>query len=51
MGEGPIPDNLYDYDYNHEGLDHSVRGAKISLRLQNLKNDWINSDVNESEIN
>ena len=24
--EGPIPENLYDYDYNNEGLDHSVRG-------------------------
>ena len=24
--EGPIPENLYDYDYNDEGVDHSVRG-------------------------
>ena len=24
--EGPVPDNLYDYDYNDEGLDTSVRG-------------------------
>ena len=24
--EGSIPENLYDYDYNNEGLDHSVRG-------------------------
>ena len=24
--EGPIPDNLYDYDYNNEGLDHCVCG-------------------------
>ena len=24
--ERPIPANLYDYDYNNEGLDHSVRG-------------------------
>ena len=24
--EGPVPDNLHDYDYNDEGLDHSVRG-------------------------
>ena len=23
---GSVPDNLYDYDYNDEGLDHSVRG-------------------------
>ena len=27
--EGPIPDNLYDFDYNDEGLDHSVRGLEI----------------------
>ena len=28
--EGPIPDNLYDYDYNNEGrLDHSVRGVEL----------------------
>ena len=24
--QGPVPDNLFDYDYNDEGLDHSVRG-------------------------
>ena len=24
--QGPIPDNLYDYDYNDVGLDYSVRG-------------------------
>ena len=24
--QGPVPDNLYDYDYNDEGLDYSVRG-------------------------
>ena len=22
--QGPVPDNLYDHDYNDEGLDHSV---------------------------
>ena len=22
-----MPDNLYDYDYNDEGLDESVRGS------------------------
>ena len=27
--EGPVPDNIYDYEYNDEGLDHSVRGAEI----------------------
>ena len=25
--QGPVPDNLYDYDYNDEGLDDSVCGA------------------------
>ena len=24
--QGPVPDNLYDYDYNDEGLDYSVSG-------------------------
>ena len=24
--DGSIPDNVFDYDYNDEGLDHSVRG-------------------------
>ena len=24
--EGPVPDNLYNYDYNNEVLDHSVCG-------------------------
>ena len=24
--EGPVPENLYDYDYNSKGLDRSVRG-------------------------
>ena len=24
--QGPVPDNLYDYDYNNEGLDYSVSG-------------------------
>ena len=28
--QGPIPDNLYDYDYNDEGLDYSVRGSDRS---------------------
>ena len=26
---GPIPDNLFDYDFNDDGLDHYVRGAEI----------------------
>ena len=35
--EGPILDNLYDYDYNNEGLDHSVRGAEIFPEIGELK--------------
>ena len=27
--ERSIPDNLYDYDHNNEGLDHSVHSAEI----------------------
>ena len=34
---GPIPDNLYEYDYNDEGLDHSVRGAEIFPEIRDLK--------------
>ena len=26
--QGPIPENLYDYDYNDEGLDYSVSGPE-----------------------
>ena len=36
--EGPIPDNLYDYDYNNDGLDHSVHGAERSPDRRELKN-------------
>ena len=35
--EGPVPDNLYDYDYNNEGLDHSVRGSEIFPEIGELK--------------
>ena len=35
--EGPIPDNLYDYNYNNEGLDHSVQGAEIIPERRELK--------------
>ena len=34
----PIPDNLYDYDYNDEGLDHSVRGSQIFPETRDLGN-------------
>ena len=27
--QGPVPDNLYDYDYSDEGLDYSVCSAEI----------------------
>ena len=35
--EGPVPDNLYDYDYNNEGLDYCVRGAEIFPEIGELK--------------
>ena len=34
---GPIPDNLCDYDYENEGLDLSVCGAKIFPEIRELK--------------
>ena len=35
--QGPVSDNLYDYDYNNEGLDHSVRGWEIFPEIGELK--------------
>ena len=35
--QGPVPDNLYDYDYNDEGLDGTVRGAEIFPEIGELK--------------
>ena len=35
---GPIPDNLYDYDYNDHGLDHSFRGADFIFETRDLEN-------------
>ena len=35
--QGPVPDNLYDYEYNNEGLDHSVRGWEIFPEIGELK--------------
>ena len=35
--QGPVPDNLYDYDYNDEGLDSTVRGAEIFHEIGELK--------------
>ena len=35
--QGSVPDNLYDYDYNNEGFDCSVRGAKIFPEIGKLK--------------
>ena len=37
IDEGLIPNNLYDYDHNNEGLDHSVRGAEIFPEIGELK--------------
>ena len=35
--QGPVPDNLYDYEYNDEGLDHSVRGSETFPEIGELK--------------
>ena len=35
--QGPIPDILFDYDYNDEGLDHSVRSAEIFPEIRQFK--------------
>ena len=35
--EASIPDNLYDYVYNDEGLDYSVRGAEIFPESSDFK--------------
>ena len=35
--QGPVPDNLYDYDYNNEGLDYSVPGAEIFPEMGELQ--------------
>ena len=35
--QGPVPDNLYDYDYNDEGLDYSVRGSEIFPEIGEFK--------------
>ena len=36
--EGPVPDKLYEYDYDGEGLDHSVRVAEIFPEVGDFKN-------------
>ena len=36
-GGSILPDNLYDYDYNDERLDHSVGGAEILLEKRESK--------------
>ena len=35
--QGPVPDNLYDYDYNNEGLDDSVSRWEIFPNIGELK--------------
>ena len=35
--EEPVPENIYDYDYINEGLDHSVRGWEIFPERRELK--------------
>ena len=41
--QGRAPDNLYDYDYNDEGLDYSVSGwdcKEFKKLLDILRNKW-----------
>ena len=35
--QGSVTDNLYDHDYNDEGLDYSVRGWEIFPEMGELK--------------
>ena len=35
--QGQVLDNLYDYDYNNEGLDYSVSGWEIFPNFGELK--------------
>ena len=35
--QGPVPDNLYDFDYNDEGLDSTVCGWEIFPEIGELK--------------
>ena len=35
--QGPVPDNLFDYDYNDGGLDKTVGGAKKFPDIGGLK--------------
>ena len=51
MGEGPIPDYLSDYDITMKDWIILSEVQRYFLRLQNLKNYWTYSDVNDSEIN
>ena len=32
-----MPDDVYDYDYNDEGLDGTVRGAEIFPEIAEFK--------------
>ena len=44
--QGSVPNVLYDYDYSHEGLDHSVLGSEKNPEIGELKKYWIYSEVN-----
>ena len=35
--DGSMPDNIYNYDYNNEGLDGTVRGEEIFPEIGELK--------------
>ena len=47
---GPIPDIVYDYDYN-DRMDYFVRGAEKFPYIRYLKYFWTNSNIIDSENN
>ena len=49
---GPIPDNVYDYDYNDPGTGYFFRGSKYDPEHREFKKFlMINSNTNDSENN
>ena len=34
---GPIPENVFDYDYNDPGIGYFFRGSKYDLELEELE--------------
>ena len=35
--QGPVPDKLFDFEYDVEGLDGSVRGAETFLEIREIE--------------